>query len=125
MEPLITDYGFFNLKKLANVFLRYRNKNAYTPPEILSNNTDLNIFCNDFTIDSYSFGILLWEIYKLTQPFNCSMSALFKIVVEDDLRPEISKNFNSGIANLIKSCWDKNKEKRPDFNQILEILEQI
>ena len=125
MEPLITDYGFFNLKKLANVFLKYRNKNAYTPPEILIENTNVNIFFTDYTIDSYSFGILLWEIYKSTQPFNCSMSSLYQLVVKDDLRPEISKNFNSGISNLIKSCWDKNKEKRPDFNKILEILENI
>jgi hypothetical protein len=125
MEPLITDYGFFNLKKLANVFLKYRNKNAYTPPEILFENTNVNIFFTDYTIDSYSFGILLWEIYKSTQPFNCSMSSLYQLVVKDDLRPEISKNFNSGISNLIKSCWDKNKEKRPDFNKILEILENI
>jgi len=125
MEPLITDYAFFNLKKLANVFLKYRNKNAYSAPEILKENKDVNLFCTDYAIDSYSYGILLWEIYRSTQPFNVSMYAVYKIVVEDDLRPEISKNFHSGFANLIKSCWDKNKEKRPDFNKILNTLEQI
>ena len=40
-EPLVADYGFFSLKKIGNVFLKYKNKNSYSPPEILKEHKNI------------------------------------------------------------------------------------
>lgn len=127
LEPLICDYGFLNIKKIANVFLKYKNKNSYSSPEILKEPIDItnSIKTLDFTSDSYSFGILLWEIYTGTYPFNVNISTLFNLVVENDFRPEIKDNFHLGVAHLIQLCWDTNKEKRPNFNEIIHLLNKI
>lgn len=127
MEPMIIDYGFLNLKKIANVFLKYKNKNAYSSPEILKEPRDITNSNNniDWTIDTYSFGILLWEIYTGTLPFNVNISTLYNLVVENDFRPEIKDNFHPGVAHIIQLCWDSCKEKRPNFSQILILLEKI
>ncbi len=124
---MIIDYGFLNLKKIANVFSKYKNKNAYSSPEILKEPKDITNSSNntDFTIDAYSFGILLWEIYTGTTPFNVNISTVYNLVVENDFRPEIKDNFHPGIASIIQLCWDTSKENRPNFKNILELLDKV
>ena len=39
LNPKVTDFGFKKLKELASIFLKYKNKNSYSSPEILKINS--------------------------------------------------------------------------------------
>jgi serine/threonine protein kinase len=132
LTPLIADYGFHNLKDISSVFIRYKNKNSYTSPELLKNsksisnkmesNTKNNLI---YKPDVYSFGMLLWELYTCTIPFNVKIHTLIDLVVRDNYRPEIKPEMNRDISNLIRQCWDSDPNKRPDFKNIINILNKI
>ncbi len=126
--PLIADYGFKYLKDISSVFLKYKNKNSYTSPELLKENKEI---CNLTTLsnyqkcDIYSYGILLWELYTSTQPFSISLTNLYNYVVVNDYRPEITKDFPSDLANLIRNCWDNDPTRRPSINKIVDVLDNL
>ena len=104
--------------------------NAY-----INGNTNLNVISNANSTNSnnsadlyaksdiYSFGILLWELYTCTIPFNVSLNMVYDYVVVNGYRPEITNDFNPEIASLIRLCLDEDAAKRPNFKTILEILE--
>jgi serine/threonine protein kinase len=126
--PMVADYGFHYLKDISSVFIKYKNKNSYTSPELLKENTfignsSLNTD-NFLKSDIYSFGILLWELYTVMLPFNINLNNLFNYVVVNGYRPEITKDFDLGIAELIRACWDTESIKRPSFKHIIEIIER-
>jgi serine/threonine protein kinase len=126
--PIISDYGFHYLKDISSVFIKYKNKNSYTSPELLKENKIIgNTTSNSENFqknDIYSFGILLWELYTCTVPFNISLNNLYNYVVVNGYRPEITKDFNPDIAELIRACWDSDPNKRPGFIKIVEILDK-
>ncbi len=127
-SPIIADYGFKYLKDISSVFLKYKNKNSYTCPELLKENKDVSNITNlgnNQKCDIYSFGILLWEIYTCTQPFPISLTNLYNYVVVNDYRPEITKDFPSELANLIRNCWDSDQERRPSINKIIDVLDNL
>ena len=65
MELLISDYGLRSLKKFCKLFIQYNAVNAWSAPEIWSAESNSSgepeIFENT-KADSYSFGVMLWEI---------------------------------------------------------------
>ncbi|RZS16596.1 hypothetical protein BHM03_00048619 [Ensete ventricosum] len=44
---------------------------------------------------------------------------------EYGLRPTIPKNTHSKLAELLEKCWQQDPANRPDFSEILEILQLI
>lgn len=127
LTPFIADFGFNYLKDISSVFIKYKNKNSYSSPEILKETRSINYSISEEfqKSDVFSFGILLWELFTNTQPFNVSLTNLYNYVVVNGLRPEITKDFPSELANLIRICWDEDSKKRPDFKEILQILATI
>ena len=124
MNPKITDYGLVSLKENASIFLKYKNKNSYSSPEVLASNKTIDIGTNP-KADVYSFGILLWEIYTSMMPFDVPIKKVVELVVQDDFRPEITKEFNKDIAELIRICWESNPQLRPDFKTIIKRLNNV
>ncbi len=207
LNPKITDFGFRKLKELASIFLKYKNKNSYSSPEVLStkshisnsiisniekhlsheygiylcaingngrvsekksnshkekdkeDNMEINsveestelpfnipikhttrknnnlskadFFLNYdtnkvlFSIDVYSFGLILWEIFSEVHPFNIPLKEIYKFVVEQNLRPEISEKIPKKIAGLIKKCWNKDNSLRFSIDGVLDELKQM
>ncbi len=124
LTPKISDFGFKSLKENASIFLKYKNKNAYSAPELLKDKKTIgNSFTQlDYHTDVYSFGMLLWELYTMTIPFNVKMKTIYNMVAVENFRPEITKDFNHYIANIIRCCWDVEISKRPNFTKIGELL---
>ena len=112
------------MKDIASVFIKYKNKNSYTSPELLKDNRQIGnmITAHDCKNDIYSFGILLWELYTSMIPFNVKINTLYDYVAIDNYRPEITKDFNQDIAYLIRLCWDSDFNRRPNFLRILELI---
>ena len=124
MTPVIADFGFDNLKEIASIFNKYTNKNSYSPPEILIDAQTIGrpLGGDNESIDVYSFGMVLWEIVTSTIPFNLKISEVIDYVVEQKMRPEITKDVDRDIAELIRMCWESENKNRPKFDAIIDIL---
>ncbi|OVA07753.1 Protein kinase domain [Macleaya cordata] len=77
-------------------------------------------------VDVYSFGLILWEMVAGTIPFEdkTPIQAAFA-VVNKKLRPVIPADCPPALRALIEQCWASNPEKRPEFWQIVKVLEQF
>jgi hypothetical protein len=126
LNPIIADYGFNNLKKTYNIFNKYHNLNSYSSPEMLTETSgklcgSLNNNFNEKN-DIYSFGLILWELFTETIPFNVKLKDVKNYVLNEKLRPEIKDNIDKEIANLIRECWDTEPANRPECESILNLF---
>ncbi|XP_022953502.1 serine/threonine-protein kinase HT1-like isoform X1 [Cucurbita moschata] len=93
---------------------------GYMAPEVLDGKP-YNRKC-----DVYSFGICLWETYCCDMPYpDLSFAEISSAVVRQNLRPEIPRCCPSSFASIMKRCWDANPERRPDMDEVVNLLEAI
>ena len=126
LNPIIADYGFNNLKKTYNIFNKYHNLNSYSSPEMLTETSgklcgSLNNNFNEKN-DIYSFGLILWELFTETIPFNVKLKDVKNYVLNEKLRPKIKDDIDKEIANLIRECWDTEPANRPECESILNLF---
>lgn len=81
----------------------------------------------DLSADVYSFGVLLWEICALTQPFSniTTMKQYYELIVKEHHRPKLSAVKHHGLRKLIAACWSANPASRPTFTSIIQQLELL
>ncbi|XP_072995894.1 serine/threonine/tyrosine-protein kinase HT1-like [Typha latifolia] len=77
-------------------------------------------------VDVYSFGLLLWEMVTGRIPYEdmIPIQAAFA-VVNKNLRPVIPADCPGPLRALIEQCWALQADKRPEFWQIVKVLEQF
>ena len=121
-RPIISDYGFFSLKKYYSVKHSYVQKSIYTAPEALKSNS----FKREMSMDVYSFGIILYELFieKITME-NMSVKKIIQFFSEEKFRPKIPEYIDQKLANLIRCCWQDEQKNRPSFNLIQDSLRKI
>lgn len=76
--------------------------------------------------DVYSFGILLWQICTLRQPFH-RMNNLddYQVsVVTDNARPPLAPVPSSRLAHIMQMCWNPLPRSRPGFSEVCAKLER-
>lgn len=79
----------------------------------------------DYRVDSYSFGLLFWQICKLAVPFQSFTVEMHnELVVHKGHRPEVDNMWPLAWRDLMKRCWHSNIYKRPEFGEIVEILQK-
>uniref|UniRef100_A0A4W4ELL4 Protein kinase domain-containing protein n=1 Tax=Electrophorus electricus TaxID=8005 RepID=A0A4W4ELL4_ELEEL len=78
------------------------------------------------TCDTYSYGVVLWEMLTREVPFKGFEGLQVAwLVVEKNERPTIPSSCPASFAELMRSCWVAEPKERPVFKQILATLESM
>ena len=124
-EPFISDLGLEHFKKYCGLVNSYCNKSAWSSPEILKDPGSV-VTKSQFFDDIFSFGMIIWEVMYDSEPFpGYSLSKLRETIVQEELRPRVERLGINGMEELIKSCWNKAPEHRPEFKLIEKELSII
>lgn len=91
-------------------------------------------------VDVFSFGILLWELMSGQLPFQGTVfqwqkredcfrpgmnSGEMMVSIVEGHRPKIPKFCPSMLADLIRRCWNPQREMRPTFKEITRMLKTM
>eukprot|EP01133_Synstelium_polycarpum_P004077 gene4077-4749_t len=79
--------------------------------------------------DVYAFGIILWELYSRSHPYDEFSFGQWMSKLEDEiirgLRPTIPSTCPPEYAELIQSCWTHEPNSRPTFTTIVETISNL
>ncbi|XP_073270471.1 probable serine/threonine-protein kinase SIS8 isoform X2 [Primulina huaijiensis] len=117
----VSDFGLSRMKH--NTYLSSRSTAGtaeWMAPEILRNEPS-NEKC-----DVYSFGVILWELFTLQQPWlGMNPMQVVGAVGFQHRRLEIPDNMDPFVANLIRKCWQTDPMLRPSFTEIMALLKPL
>ncbi|XP_063789517.1 mitogen-activated protein kinase kinase kinase 20 isoform X1 [Pseudophryne corroboree] len=78
------------------------------------------------TCDTYSYGVVLWEMLTREVPFKgLEGLQVAWLVVEKNERLTIPSSCPRSFAELMQQCWVSDSKKRPSFKQIISNLESM
>jgi tRNA A-37 threonylcarbamoyl transferase component Bud32 len=121
----ISDFGMSRIKYRA--YLQKSNPELETAggtPEWMSPEALRNDNVDELS-DVYSFGIILWELITLNYPWqelNDPVQIVGKVAFLHH-RPNIPSWVETEIEQLLLDCWARDSGDRPEFRQILELLQ--
>ncbi|EAY75804.1 hypothetical protein OsI_03719 [Oryza sativa Indica Group] len=77
-------------------------------------------------VDVYSFGLILWEMFTGSVPYEDlnPFQAAFAVFDKNE-RPVIPSSCPAPLRLLIEQCWASQPDKRPEFWQIVQILDKF
>lgn len=117
----VGDFGLSRFK--ANTFISSKSV-AGTPewmaPEFLRGEPS-NEKC-----DVYSFGVILWELLTMQQPWSgLGPAQVVGAVAFQNRRLPIPKDTSPELAALVEACWDDDPRQRPSFSSIVDTLKKL
>jgi serine/threonine protein kinase len=78
--------------------------------------------------DVYSFGMILWELYTQLSPYDTlDVSTFEELIIEicdNNTREAIPQDCPAALRKLITQCWQKDPAKRPNFLQVIKMLDE-
>ncbi|KAJ3337531.1 hypothetical protein HDU93_000909, partial [Gonapodya sp. JEL0774] len=75
--------------------------------------------------DVYAFGIMIVTMWTDETAYPVSSTGIFDDICFKNLRPSIPDDMPEELVSLMKSCWDEDPSKRPNFTQIAETMKSI
>ncbi|GLT33412.1 hypothetical protein SLA2020_080060 [Shorea laevis] len=109
--------------KLALSATHIDQSNVYAAPEVYKDEI------LDRSVDSYSFGIILYEMIEGVYPFHPKPTEeVVKLMCLEGRRPSFknkSRSYPPDLKELIGECWDEERVVRPTFSEIIVRLDRI
>ncbi|KAL6963654.1 Serine/threonine-protein kinase sty46 [Sarracenia purpurea var. burkii] len=116
----VADFGVARVKAQSGVMTAETGTYRWMAPEVIEHKP------YDHKADVFSFGIVLWELLTSKLPYEYLTPLQAAVgVVQKGLRPTIPKNTLPRLAELLERCWQQEPTLRPDFSEIIGILQQI
>lgn len=114
----VCDFGLSRMKH--STFLSSRSTAGtaeWMAPEVLRNEP------SDEKCDVYSFGVILWELCTLQQPWGgMNPMQVVGAVGFQHRRLDIPDDMDPAIADIIRKCWQTDSKLRPSFTEIMAAL---
>ncbi|KAK6925385.1 Serine-threonine/tyrosine-protein kinase, catalytic domain [Dillenia turbinata] len=89
-------------------------------PEVLRNEP------SDEKCDVYSFGVILWELSTMQQPWGGMNPIQVVGAVGFQHQPlDIPDDDDSVVAEIIRKCWQTDPKLRPSFAEIMATLKPL
>ena len=90
----------------------------YTAPEVLERKR------YGPKVDTYSYGVILWEMAVKQIPFReKTHQEIYDHVVTHGWRLPLNNSIPEPLKKLINRCWSQNPNDRPEFSEIVELFE--
>ncbi|CAN8235019.1 unnamed protein product [Cochlearia groenlandica] len=117
----VCDFGLSRMKNSTYLSSKSTAGTAeWMAPEVLRNEPA------DEKCDVYSYGVILWELFTLQQPWG-KMNAMQVVgaVGFQHRRLDIPDFVDPGIADIISKCWQTDSRLRPSFAEIMASLKRL
>ncbi|XP_027912998.1 serine/threonine-protein kinase STY17 isoform X2 [Vigna unguiculata] len=116
----VADFGVARVQTQSGVMTAETGTYRWMAPEVIEHKP------YDQKADVFSFGIALWELLTGELPYSCLTPLQAAVgVVQKGLRPTIPKTTHPRLSELLQRCWQQDPTLRPDFSEIIEILQHI
>lgn len=116
----------FGMSKILNeadhaVNLRVSGTVTHLAPEMFTAGSKVTK-----AVDSYAFGILMWELYTGARPYSgLAPGAIAQRVFSEGLRPAFPPDAPEAYVRLARDCWAADPALRPAFGAVAERLERL
>jgi serine/threonine protein kinase len=114
----VCDFGLSRIKH--NTLLSSRSTAGtaeWMAPEVLRNEP------SDEKCDVFSYGVILWELCTLLQPWEgMNPMQVVGAVGFQHRRLDIPGSVDPAVAEIIKRCWQTDPRLRPSFSEIMAAL---
>ncbi|KAF5179625.1 Serine/threonine-protein kinase STY13 [Thalictrum thalictroides] len=122
----LVDFGLAREESLTEMMTAETGTYRWMAPELYSTVTLRHGEKKHYNhkVDAYSFAIVLWELIHNKLPFEgmsnlqAAYAAAFK-----NVRPS-SEDLPEDLAFILTSCWKEDPNARPNFNQIIQMLQE-
>ncbi|CAM0913566.1 unnamed protein product [Alopecurus aequalis] len=95
-------------------------KAEWMAPEVLRNEP------SDEKCDVFSYGVILWELCTLLQPWEgMNPMQVVGAVGFQQRRLDIPADVDPTVAEIIEKCWQTDPKTRPSFSEIMVALKRV